>query len=142
MKKIILLGAALSLASGMALADSVSGASSSSATGVYDGVTQVRAESGGQGDRGEWRRGKHHGKHHAKGGKAGPRHGFGPSRGAHIVLERNGNRIDVQCADGDSTQQCVEAVKSLMDQVTAKMDRGGRSGDSSPAPEGSPAPQP
>ncbi|MEO8669198.1 MAG: hypothetical protein ABI399_11820 [Bauldia sp.] len=144
MKKILMLGAALSLIGGVALAESSSGSTATGDTiAASGGLTQMMAESDGPQMGGKWRHGKHHGDQRAGREDRGPHHGFGPpSRGAHIVLERNGNRIDVKCAEGDSTQQCVEAVERLIDRVAAKMDHGGGQGGSPPAPEGAPAPQP
>jgi hypothetical protein len=104
----------------------------------------VKADSGQDGPGGEWRHGERHAGDHRGSGERefrGPPHrGFGPpSKGAHIVLERHGNRIDVKCADDDTTQQCVDAVKNLMDQV-ASMRRDGPDAPPPPArpemPEG------
>lgn len=136
MKKILMLGAAISLISGMALAETSPGAPTLTAS---DGVRQVKVD-GDRPGKGEWKR---HGKHHASRDGHRPRHrDFGPpSEGAHIILERHGSRIDVKCAENDTTQQCVEAVNSLMAQAAAKLGRGGRDGGPGPAPEGTPAPQ-
>jgi hypothetical protein len=64
----------------------------------------------------------------------------GGSKGAHIVLEHRGNRIDVKCAANDTTQQCVDAVKDLMGQIATMMPRG-RPGEPPPPAQGPEAPE-
>jgi hypothetical protein len=64
------------------------------------------------------------------------------SKGAHVVLERGrfGGRIDVKCADNDSTQDCIDAVKSLMAELPMMHRPGGGPMSSPTAPE-TPAPE-
>jgi hypothetical protein len=58
----------------------------------------------------------------------GPRRGPGPdgpppppppppSKGAHVILERGDARIDLKCADDDSTKVCADVALQLVDKL-------------------------
>ena len=57
----------------------------------------------------------------------GPRRGLGPdgppppppppSRAAHIVLERGDARVDVKCADDDTTKACADVTLQMLDRL-------------------------
>lgn len=40
-----------------------------------------------------------------------------PSRAAHIVLERGDARVDVKCADDDSTKACADLTLQMIDRL-------------------------
>jgi hypothetical protein len=42
-----------------------------------------------------------------------------PARGAHIVLERGDARVDVKCADDDTTRACADVALQLVDKLAA-----------------------
>ena len=42
-----------------------------------------------------------------------------PPRGAHFYIERGDARIDVKCADQDSTQACATVVEAMLDKLAA-----------------------
>lgn len=42
-----------------------------------------------------------------------------PSRAAHIVLERGDARLDVKCADDDSTKACADVALQMLDRLAA-----------------------
>jgi hypothetical protein len=121
MKRILMLSAALAMIGGAALAETPATPSTDPAAPAAasdDGMT-IRTDFDRDGPDGKWRKGWRRGD---RGDFRGPRHGFmAPTKGARIVLEHRGNRIDVKCADNDSTQQCVDAVKNLMEQVASTM---------------------
>ncbi|MCJ2048891.1 hypothetical protein [Methylobacterium sp. J-070] len=66
----------------------------------------------------------------------GPRRGPGPdgppppppppSRAAHFVLERGDARIDVKCADEDSTKACADITLQLLDRLATMRPGEGR----------------
>ena len=61
-----------------------------------------------------------------------------PSRGASFVFEGpHGARVIVKCADADSTQQCVDAIKPMVDKV---VDREGMPGPAGAPVQPAPAP--
>jgi hypothetical protein len=45
------------------------------------------------------------------------------------MLKRGGSMIAVKCSEGDSTQECVDAVKDLMSAVADSMPPRWRHGD-------------
>jgi hypothetical protein len=134
MRKLLILGTALALLGGVSLAqaDTAPAPAAPAATPAPDGGPGPGGPGGPQGGPG-WNRGPGMpGWHHwgwgsmpwQKDRPPGPRMGMGgpmppPSKGAHVILERGrfGGRIDVKCAENDSTQDCVDAVKSLMSQI-------------------------
>jgi hypothetical protein len=111
---VLTLGAALSLLGGGALAGMDGGSTATGAPPALDAIATVKADQDRPGHRGDWKR--HGPKHGGQAGRKGPWHGAF-ARGPHIILERNGNRIDVQCAGRDTTIECVNAVKNLMEQI-------------------------
>jgi hypothetical protein len=40
-----------------------------------------------------------------------------PSKGAHIILERGESRLDVKCADDDSTKACADITLQMLDRL-------------------------
>ncbi|MEE7489076.1 hypothetical protein MOTC310_00690 [Methylobacterium oryzae] len=42
-----------------------------------------------------------------------------PSRAAHIVLERGDARVDVKCADDDTTKACADVSLQMLDRLAA-----------------------
>jgi hypothetical protein len=140
MMKTLMTGAAFALLlGGAALADPASPVDPTSpvaATAVAQGGTVVKAEYDQGGPRQDgWRHGRHGwGQHGGKDGPDGRRFGGGHggmmlSKGPGIFLEHKGSRITVKCAENDSTQQCVDAVKDLMGSIAQAMHRGGPGGD-------------
>lgn len=133
MKRILMLGAALTLVSGVAFAESpgISGVDTATPVAANDDGGAAPADFDRDGPDGKWRHGWRRGDGGPGGpdGFRGPRPGFGMmSKGPAIVLEHHGNRIAVKCAKDDSTQQCVEAVMNLMDRVAQTMHRHGPDG--------------
>ena len=165
MRKLLILGTAMALLGGVALAhaDTAPAPAAPAATPAPEAGPGPGGPGGPQGGPG-WNRGPGGpggpGWHHwgwgsmpwQKGRPPGPRMAMGgampppASKGAHVILEhgRFGGRIDVKCADNDSTQDCIDAVKSLMAQLPMMRRPGSmmRSPDASeaPAPE-TPAPK-
>lgn len=124
MKRVLLLGAALSLIGGVALADpapAVDAGSPPKATEQLPTDQVARADSddwqmhrhwGDRSDDDQDSRGPMHGPWHGRG------HGFAMGlRGPHVILEHGPNKLIVKCNENDSTQDCVDAVKGLLAEI-------------------------
>jgi hypothetical protein len=176
MKKVLLLGTALSFFGGVAFAGTAAvpaPAGNSSPTVLAQGGPDDDSDDGdysaapgsdwAEGSRDDWRGGPpqhwrggddndgpsgwrgarswHWGDRDGRRGgwRGGPQARMMPGKGAHIVLQHHGNRIDVRCAESDSTADCVAAVERLMDKITATT-KGDRPDAPPPPPAEAPPP--
>ena len=82
------------------------------------------------------------------GGPGGPdMRGFGfngpPSKGARFIFAGpNGAHIAIKCADDDSTKQCADAVKGLLDSILPALHHAGPPADATTPGPDAPAPTP
>ena len=127
-----MLGAAFAMIGGVALAETPATSTDPAApAATTDEGSPVHVDFDRDRPDGKWRHGWRDGDRDGRDFR-GPRRGFGPmSKGPRIVLEHRGNRIDVKCADDDTTQQCVDAVRNLMNEVASTM-RGRHGPDGGP----------
>jgi hypothetical protein len=125
MKRMFLLGAALTLLAGAAYADDQTPAMSDGAADVPAaaapdaGMQPPPAPPGGMMGPGWSHYGFHRpgmgaGRHPWMGRMMPPGPPQPPSKAAHFVFEGRAGRIDIKCAEGDSTQSCAEAVARLI----------------------------
>jgi hypothetical protein len=156
MKRVLLLGAALSLMGGIALADQMP---TTGAGSPPKATEQLPADQVARADSDDWQMHQHwdrwDGDHDNAGPMHGPWHGRGHGfpmafRGPHVILEHGPNKLIVNCNENDSTRDCVDAVKGLLAEIGKTFGHGphgfhqgaGPDGDRSPSDGGSDNPEP